>query len=94
MIQKKFKIDNEEGVHARPATSLVKACMQFDCQISLTALHRTVDFKSVMGVLSLGIFNGTEIEVVCSGIDEKEAMDEISKLICGLNLGQETKGGE
>ncbi len=89
MISKKFKITNESGVHARPATSLVNVCMQFQAEISLEALKRTVDFKSIMGVMSLGIYSGTIISVTCDGVDEKQAMQTISDKIVELNLGKE-----
>lgn len=89
MIFKKFKITNEFGLHARPATSLVNVCMQFSCDITLCAFKKNVDFKSIMGVMSLGIYSGTCIEIKCDGYDEKEAIDTITKKIYELNLGEE-----
>ncbi len=89
MVRKNFKITNETGIHARPATTLVNCCMDFDSDITLSALKNEVDFKSIMGVMSLGIYSGTVIEVKCNGIDEAEAIEAISEKIVSLGLGKE-----
>lgn len=89
MISKKFKITNESGVHARPATALVNLCMQFDSDITLETLKKEVDFKSIMGVMSLGIYSGMSIIVKADGSDEEKAITAISEKILELNLGKE-----
>lgn len=89
MISKKFKITNDLGVHARPATSLVNICMQFDCQITLRALKKEVDFKSIMGVMAMGIYNGTIIDIIFDGSDEQAASEAVCNKILELNLGKE-----
>ena len=63
--------------------------MEFDSDITLSALKNEVDFKSIMGVMSLGIYSGTVIEVKCNGIDESEAIEAISEKIVSLGLGKE-----
>ncbi len=89
MVRKSFRITSEQGVHARPATTLVNVAMGFDSDITLSALKKTVDFKSMIGVMSLGIYSGTTIEVKCDGPDEQEALDAITKAISDLALGRE-----
>ena len=89
MIFKKFKITNESGVHARPATSLVNLCMRFDSNITLEALKKEVDCKSIMGVMSLGIYSGTVVTITVDGTDEEQAMQAITDKIIELNLGKE-----
>ncbi len=89
MVKKSFKITNETGIHARPATTLVNCCMDFKSNITLQALKNEVDFKSIMGVMSLGIYSGTIIDVKCDGEDEVEALDAISQKIVSLGLGKE-----
>ena len=54
MLEKKFKITSSQGLHARPATQLVRMANDYDCEIRLTLDKTTVDFKSIMGVMSLG----------------------------------------
>lgn len=89
MIKKSFRVISETGIHARPATQLVNVAMVFKCDITLTALRRTVDFKSIMGVMALGIYSGTTIEIKCDGPDENEAMDAITNTIVKAGLGKE-----
>ena len=89
MIKKSFKITCETGIHARPATTLVNVVMGFKADITLCALKREVDFKSIMGVMSLGIYSGTVIEVKANGEDESDAIKAISDKIAELGLGKE-----
>lgn len=89
MEKKTFRITSEQGIHARPATTLVNVAMSFESDISLTALKRTVDFKSIMGVMSLGVYSGTTIEVKAEGKDEAEAISAIKNKIYELSLGKE-----
>ena len=89
MIKKLFKITNESGLHARPATILVNVAVNFKSDIRLNALKKTIDFKSIMGVMSLGVYSGTTIEVIADGVDEKEAIEAIKDKIFELKLGKE-----
>ncbi len=89
MVKKSFRITNENGVHARPATSLVNEAMLYKSDITLEALRKKVDLKSIMGVMSLGIYSGVTIEVVANGEDEIEALEGIKKQIISLGLGKE-----
>ena len=63
--------------------------MDFKSDITLQALKNEVDFKSIMGVMSLGIYSGTIIDVKCDGEDEVEALDAITQKIVSLGLGKE-----
>lgn len=89
MTKKTFRITNETGIHARPATALVNEAMKFESDIYLYALKKKVDFKSIMGVMSLGIYSGTTIEVEADGKDEVDALDHIKEKIIQLGLGKE-----
>ena len=89
MVKKIFKVTNESGIHARPATLLVNVAMDYDSDISLAALKKEVDFKSIMGVMSLGIYSGTVIEVSANGSDEQEAIEAIKNKLIELNLAKE-----
>lgn len=89
MVKRSFRITNEQGIHARPATTLVKVAMDYKSEITLSALKKSVDFKSIMGVMSLGIYSGTVIEIKCDGEDETDALEALSKEIITLQLGRE-----
>lgn len=82
---KEFVITNEQGIHARPATNLVQKANQFKSEIMLTYNGDTVDLKSIMGVLSLGVTRGSQITVRVEGVDELEAMQQITKMINEMN---------
>jgi phosphocarrier protein HPr len=85
-IEQQFVITNEFGLHARPATQIVNLVNQYKSDILLTFRGISVDMKSIMGVLSLGIAKGSTIVVSIEGFDEKEAMSAISKKIIDLNI--------
>ncbi len=89
MIKKSFKVTNENGIHARPATTLVNEAMKYNCDITLTALKKTIDLKSIMGVMSLGIYTGATIEIKASGADEEEAIEGLKEKIAELDLAKE-----
>ena len=80
-VERELMIVSELGLHARPATQIVNLVNQFESEIMLTFRGITVDMKSIMGVLSLGIAKGSTIVVSIEGFDEKEAMSAISKKI-------------
>lgn len=85
-MKKEFVISNEQGLHARPATTLVSKANQFTASIVLRYEGETVDLKSIMGVLSLGIDRGALIEIEIEGEDEADAMEAITKHIKELNV--------
>jgi phosphocarrier protein len=85
-MKKDFVIKNEEGIHARPATIIVKTANSFKSDILLTFNGITVDMKSIMGVLSLGVTKGSLITVEVKGEDEIAAMRAIEKQIFEFDL--------
>jgi len=85
-MKKEFTITFEQGLHARPATLLVNKANEFECDVLLPYKETTVDFKSIMGVLSLGVSKGSEISVTTSGIDEEAALNGIGKMITDLKI--------
>jgi len=81
MKAKTFTITVETGVHARPATLLVNKAGQYDSDVELTYRDKKVNLKSIMGVMSLGIPNGAEIEITVNGEDENEALEGLETVI-------------
>lgn len=70
----------ESGLHARPATLLVKAAKQFNCKITIKKDDRIGNAKSILGILSVAVDQGDIIEVITEGEDEKKAMEAICYL--------------
>ena len=88
MEKKTFKITSETGLHARPATVLVNQANQFQSDLQLHYKTKTVNLKSIMGVMSLGVGKDAEIEVTAEGSDAKEALEAIADTLKKENLGE------
>jgi len=84
-MEREFVIKNEQGIHARPATNLVQLANQFQSELNLVFNGVTVDLKSIMGVLSLGVTRGSLITVRADGEDANDALKKISLFIQELN---------
>ena len=81
MVSRKVTIKNPTGLHLRPAGILCKEAMQFKSHITFRYKENTANAKSVLSVLGAGIKSGDEIELVCEGEDENEALESVLKAI-------------
>ncbi|AJC50354.1 HPr family phosphocarrier protein [Coxiella endosymbiont of Amblyomma americanum] len=81
MIRKKLKIINKLGLHARAAIKLTNVASRYQSTILVHYNNRLVNAKSLMCLMVLAINCGSEIELVVTGDDEKEATTAIRKLI-------------
>jgi len=77
MASKSFHVVAETGIHARPATLLVQTASKFTSEINLEYKGKSVNLKSIMGVMSLGVGQGADVTITVDGADEAEAMDAI-----------------
>lgn len=78
MAEKVFTIIDEAGVHARPATLLIQTATRFKSDITIEYKGRSVNLKSIMGVMSLGITQGAQVKITASGEDETGALTAIT----------------
>ena len=69
------------GLHARPATVAVNAASKFKSDVKITFNGKSVNMKSIMGVMSLGIPTQSEITISCDGEDEDEAIKQIEEIL-------------
>lgn len=81
MLSKTIVVQNQVGLHARPATFFIQKSNEFKSSIWIVKEERKVNAKSLLGVLSLGITKGTEIEIIADGVDEEEAVNALETLI-------------
>ena len=81
MFVKDVKVQNQVGLHARPATFFIQKANEFKSSIWVEKEERRVNAKSLLGVLSLGIMGGTSIRIIAGGADEEQAVDELVKLV-------------
>ncbi|MGV0058845.1 phosphocarrier protein HPr [Lactobacillus gasseri] len=78
MEKREFHIVAETGIHARPATLLVQAASKFNSDINVEYNGKSVNLKSIMGVMSLGVGQGADVTITADGDDAKEAIEAIA----------------
>ncbi|MFZ3590055.1 phosphocarrier protein HPr [Bacillus sp. DJP31] len=88
MAEKIFTITSESGLHARPATVLVQTVSKFDSEITLEYNGRSVNLKSIMGVMSLGVPSGSQIKVTATGSDEEASIKAVTEALNKEGLGE------
>ena len=81
MSVKEVLVENQVGLHARPATFFIQKANEFKASIWVEKEERRVNAKSLLGVLSLGIVGGTTIKILADGSDEEEAVDSLVDLV-------------
>ena len=81
MFMKEVAVQNQIGLHARPATFFIQKANEFKASIWVEKEERRVNAKSLLGVLSLGIVGGTSIRIIADGPDEQAAVDALVALV-------------
>ena len=81
MFEATTTIENKTGIHARPASVFVQKASSFKSKVQLKAKGKTVDAKSILMIMSMGLVKGTEITICADGPDEKEAVDALKALV-------------
>ena len=81
MFSKDLVVQNQVGLHARPATFFIQKANEFKASVWVEKDERKVNAKSLLGVLSLGITKGTTINIIADGSDENEAVEVLVHLI-------------
>ena len=79
MEKREFHVIAETGIHARPATLLVQTASKYSSDINLEYKGKSVNLKSIMGVMSLGVGQGAEVTISADGSDEAEALSGIEE---------------
>lgn len=83
VYEEKVAVQNVPGIHARPAALLVQRASLYQSDIFFATDHLTVNGKSIMGVMMLAAETGTMLTVRAEGVDEKEAVEALVKLVAG-----------
>ncbi|WP_042455949.1 phosphocarrier protein HPr [Neobacillus dielmonensis] len=81
MAEKTFQVIADTGIHARPATLLVQTASRYNSEVSLEYKGKTVNLKSIMGVMSLGIGKGADIKIIAEGSDADDALNSLEELL-------------
>ena len=81
MISKRFTITNERGIHLRPSYAIIEIANAAECSVIIRRWGETFSAHSLLRFMAAQIAEGEEIEIICDGKDEKEAMTALEKLI-------------
>ncbi len=81
MFVKDVMVENQVGLHARPATFFIQKANEFKSTVWVEKEERRVNAKSLLGVLSLGIVGGTTIRIIADGSDEQQAVESLVGLV-------------
>ena len=81
MVKETFVIENDTGLHARPATEIAKIAMKYKCNVNLIVNGKTINAKSPLMIMSAGIKSKTELEILCDGEDENKAIEELKTFL-------------
>ncbi|AXU61891.1 PTS system phosphocarrier protein [Clostridioides difficile] len=80
-MEKVVSIKNASGLHARPAGMFVKKAAEFKSTVEVVAKDKTVNAKSIMGIMSLGLAQGEKLKLVVNGEDEEVALAAMVELV-------------
>ncbi len=86
LIEKKLTIQNELGLHARPAALFVQIANKYESDVVVKKGRQEVNGKSIMGLLTLAAEKGVTLHIKVNGPDAKEALQELEKVILGDTL--------
>ncbi len=81
MVEVKVMVVDPVGLHARPATVAVNAASKFKSEVKISFKGKTVNMKSIMGVMSLGIPTQSEVTITAEGDDEQQAVETIQEIL-------------
>jgi phosphocarrier protein len=88
MVSRTTEIINPAGLHLKPAARFCEEALKYQSTVTFTAGNTTANAKSVLSVLGACVKQGDEIEIVCNGPDEQEALDSLCRIIAE-GLGDE-----
>ena len=81
MVKDMIVIENETGIHARPATEISKEAMKYKSDIKFVVNGKMANAKSPLMIMAAGIKTKTEMEIICDGEDENEALESLKTVI-------------
>lgn len=81
MVKRAVTVCREDGLEARPIAMLVQKASQFASTVHIEVGTKTVNAKSIMGMMSLSVCSGDEVIVIAEGADEEAAVNEIESYL-------------
>jgi phosphotransferase system HPr (HPr) family protein len=81
MIKKEIEIQIPNGLEARPVALLVQVASQYESDIYIEHSDKSVNAKSIMGMMSLGLTTGEKVTIIADGSDEEAAIKDLEKYL-------------
>ncbi len=81
MYKKEIVVRCESGLHNKQATYFVQKANEYDCDICLESGNRTMNAKSLLGIMSLGVVTGATVTLSANGVKEEEAVSALEELL-------------
>ena len=81
MVAQRIVVAKISGLHLRPAGKISETCLQYVCKIQIKKGDCVTNAKSVLGLLAARVRQGDEIEIICDGEDEVEALQAVIDVI-------------
>lgn len=81
MVSKTFVIEDEDGVHMRPAMRVCEEAQKYNAVCSLQVGNAHVNLKSILNVLAAKIRKGCEVTVICDGEEENLALEALCRAL-------------
>lgn len=83
MVKQTTTIRLKNGLEARPVAMLVQLASQFDSTVYLQTEGKRVNAKSIMGMMSLGLNMGADVDIEADGVDEADAVNKLAAYLSG-----------
>ncbi|MGL4723387.1 MAG: HPr family phosphocarrier protein [Scandinavium sp.] len=80
MIKETLRVNNTTGLHARPASAIVKIVSKHHAKVEFLFKDKVIKGKSVIGLMTAGITGGASVEVICDGPDEQGVYSDLKAL--------------
>jgi phosphotransferase system HPr (HPr) family protein len=81
MLQRDVRIENKLGMHLRAAAVFIETANKFRCNVHLRKDARTINAKSIMGLMTLAATYGSTVTIITDGEDEAEALEALAALV-------------
>lgn len=80
-IEKDILVKSKQGLHARPAALFVQTAVKYDANLTVKKDNESVNGKSIMGILMLGIQQNTRVTIIAEGEDAEKLMQELEEFL-------------
>lgn len=81
MRRENMKVEISNGLEVRPLAELVQVANEYPCNICLETGNKRINVKSMMGMMSVGLLEGSEIIIEADGENEQEAVEAIRRFL-------------